>query len=150
VLLGFAIGLMVALVELAFRKAWLEVRYGPREMVTVNLGPEPVKVGGDGRACAVFARGAPPIALRFWLREGKAYFEDVPTKMTAEAPLDRPLTVGSLSLTVRSALVAAPPPAATAKPAQPAPSKRGDSCPQCGAFVPYKPGQRECVCGHVF
>ncbi len=55
-LLGFCIGLMVAVVEAAFRRAWLEVRYGEREMITVNLGPEPVKVGGDAKACTVWAR----------------------------------------------------------------------------------------------
>ncbi len=54
--LGLCIGLMVAAVEAAFRRAWLEVRYGPREVVTVNLGPEPVKVGGDAKACTVWAR----------------------------------------------------------------------------------------------
>ena len=57
--LGFCIGLMVAVVEAAFRRAWLEVRYGDREVVTVNLGAEPVKVGGDSKLCTVWAR-APP------------------------------------------------------------------------------------------
>src|SRR5439155_5797706 len=33
-ILGFAIGLMVALVEVVFRKAWLEIVYGPREVGT--------------------------------------------------------------------------------------------------------------------
>ncbi len=40
--LGFAIGLMVALVEVAFRRAFLEVRFGGGEQITVNFGPEPV------------------------------------------------------------------------------------------------------------
>src|SRR5204863_319741 len=38
-LLGFCIGLMVAVVEVAFRRAWLEVRFSEREVITVNLGP---------------------------------------------------------------------------------------------------------------
>src|SRR5262249_42253949 len=37
-ILGFAIGLMVVLVEVAFRRAWLQITYGPREVGTVNLG----------------------------------------------------------------------------------------------------------------
>src|SRR5262249_11497493 len=53
-LLGLGIGLMVALAELAFRRAWLEVCYGGKETVRINLGPEPVKVGGDSRACTVW------------------------------------------------------------------------------------------------
>ncbi|MCE9565108.1 MAG: hypothetical protein K8U57_24010 [Planctomycetes bacterium] len=70
-ILGCCIGLMVALVELACRGAWLEVRYGSREMITVNLGPEPVKIGGDSTVCTVWARGATPIALRFFIRDGE-------------------------------------------------------------------------------
>lgn len=248
-LLGFAIGAMVALVEIAFRKAWLEVRYGEREKITVNLGADPVLVGGDGRACAVFARGAPPVALRFWLEGGRVYCEDVPNRRQAEARLDQPLTVGALSLTVRASSAPAPadaptpptpapprptvqpsvpqppparpapPPAPAvavspprpvapsaptipaspsaptipagqpqrtrepvpptppkpsgmppqpparepvpptppkrsgtpATPAAPPPGRRGDNCPVCGTFSPYKPGFRECAaCGHEF
>src|SRR4029077_2754800 len=79
-LLGLCIGLMVAVVEAAFRRAWLEVRFGPRETITVNLGPEPVKVGGDGRACTVWARGAPALALRYFVRDGKVICEDAPSR----------------------------------------------------------------------
>ncbi len=73
--LGFAIGLMVALVEVAFRRAWLEVRFGGGEQITVNLGPEPVKVGDD-RGCTVWARGAPAVALRYWIRDGRVVCDD--------------------------------------------------------------------------
>ena len=78
--LGLFIGLMVAVVEAAFRRAWLEVRYGPREVVTVNLGAEPVKVGSDARACTVWARGAPEVALRYFIRDGKVICTDVPSR----------------------------------------------------------------------
>ena len=59
------------------------MRYGEREVITVNLGPEPVKVGGDAKACTVWARGAAPIALRYWVRDGKVHCEDVPTRREA-------------------------------------------------------------------
>ena len=75
-ILGFFIGLMVALVEAAFRSAWLEVRYGARETIAVNLGTEPVKIGGDNRACTVWARGAAPVALRYFIRGGQVVCED--------------------------------------------------------------------------
>ena len=75
-ILGFAIGLMVALVEVAYRQAWLEVVFGSGELITVNLGPEPVKVG-EGRECTVWARGASKVALRYWLREGRVICDDV-------------------------------------------------------------------------
>ncbi|MFO0929799.1 MAG: hypothetical protein U0736_22705 [Gemmataceae bacterium] len=60
VLLGAAIGLMVALAERVFRRVWLEVRYSPREQVSVTLGPEPVKIGSDARAA--------PSTLAGWRR----------------------------------------------------------------------------------
>ena len=75
-ILGLAIGLMVALVEAAFRTAWLEIRQGV-EVRTVNLGPEPVSIGSDARACTVYVRGAPSRAFRYWLDQGKAICEDL-------------------------------------------------------------------------
>jgi hypothetical protein len=152
-LLGLCIGLMVALVELAFRRAWLEVRYGPREMVTVNLGPEPVKVGGDGRACTVFARGAAPVALRYWVRDGKVVCEDVERRAVEEVKFDQPRTVGAVTVTVRAAATAAPvaAPPAPPRPAQaPAPrpaqaARSPDGCPTCGRPSPGQPGRRYCV-----
>jgi von Willebrand factor type A domain len=119
-LLGFCIGLMVAIVEAAFRRAWLEVRYG-REIISVNLGPEPVKVGGDAKACTVWARGAAPIALRFFLREGKVICDDA--TMRRESPVGDGFAkeVGNVTVTVRtgSGAVAAPP-----MPPPPAPTSR--------------------------
>ena len=76
-ILGFCIGLMVALVEIAFRTAWLEVRYGAREIIAVNLGPEPIKIGGDGKACTIWARGAEPVAYRIWVQSGQVICDDV-------------------------------------------------------------------------
>jgi hypothetical protein len=156
VLLGSSIGPAAAAVELAFRKAWLEVRYGPREVVTVNLGPEPVKVGSDRTACTVCAAGAAAVALRFWVREGVVYCEDVPARRTTEAAVGRKISVGAVSVTVRSAGPAGPPgppaPVGVNPPAAPAPAPaaRGDVCPGCGAFVPARPGRRECMgCGHI-
>ena len=100
-LLGFCIGLMVAIVEAAFRRAWLEVRYG-REIIAVNLGPEPVKVGGDAKACTVWARGAAPIALRFFLREGKVICDDA--TMRRESPVGDGFAkeVGNVTVIVRT------------------------------------------------
>jgi hypothetical protein len=75
-ILGLLIGLMVALVEVAFRRAWLEVQLGGGEKITVNLGPEPVKVGDD-RGCTIWARGAAAVALRYWLRDGRVVCHDL-------------------------------------------------------------------------
>ena len=101
-LLGFCIGLMVAVVEVAFRRAWLEVRFSEREVITVNLGPEPVKVGGDSRSCTVWARGAAAIALRYWIRDGKVHCEDVPTKRESTAADGDTRTAGGVTVVVRT------------------------------------------------
>ena len=121
-LLGFCIGLMVAVVEVAFRRAWLEVRFSEREVITVNLGPEPVKVGGDARACTVWARGAPEVALRYWIRDGKVHCEEVPTKREAAVADGDTRTAGNVTVVVRTGGAAnAPPLAASRAPAMPPP-----------------------------
>lgn len=71
-LLGFCIGLMVAIVEAACREAWLEVVYGGRETRRVTLGREPVRLGGSS-ACTVFVAGAPANALQFTFSDGKIH-----------------------------------------------------------------------------
>lgn len=100
--LGFCIGVMVVLMEAAFRRAWLEVRYGPREVVTVNLGPEPVKVGSD-RACTVWARGAAPVALRYFVRESRVVCEDVVGGRTAAVGDGERRDLGGMTVVVRTA-----------------------------------------------
>lgn len=55
-LLGAALGVCVGIVEVLFREAWLTVAYGPKELVTVTLGREPVKVGSHA-SCTVYVAG---------------------------------------------------------------------------------------------
>jgi Mg-chelatase subunit ChlD len=154
-LLGASIGLMVALVEAVSRRVWLEVSYGGKETRSVNLGPEPVRVGGDGRACAVYARGAAAVALRYWLSAGRVMCEDVPARSSAEEPAGRPRRLGGLTLTVRSAAAtrAAPPaaepqapaPAPVQAPIEPKKTASPNACPACGRVLPGPPGRRYCV-----
>ena len=70
-ILGFALGLMVAIVETAFRGIWLEVNERDKPKRLVTLGAVPVLVGGNASACTVFIAGAPGKALKFWSRDGK-------------------------------------------------------------------------------
>ena len=126
--LGLCIGLMVAVVEAAFRHAWLEVRFSEREVITVNLGAEPVKVGGDAKACTVWARGAADVALRYFIRDGKVICTDVPAREEFAVADGDTRAAGKVTVVVRTgsgtAPVAparpAPPPVPKAKPA-PAP-----------------------------
>lgn len=87
VILGLALGLMVAIVESAFRKLWLEVVDANGKVRVVNLGATPVFLGGDARWCAVLIDGAPGRALKFWEEEGQVYCLDVlAEKTTPVAP----------------------------------------------------------------
>ncbi len=105
VILGFCIGLMVAVVEAAFRRAWIEVRYGEREIITVNLGAEPVRIGGDSRACTVWARGAAPIAFEYWIRDGQVQCADVPAKQETPVTDGDTRTAGNVTVIVRTSNV---------------------------------------------
>jgi Mg-chelatase subunit ChlD len=118
-ILGFSIGLMVAIVEAAFRRAWLEVRYGSRETITVNLGPEPVKIGGDARMCTVWARGAAPLALRYFIRNGQVVCEDAPSRSETIAANGDTHEVGNVTVTVRTGSSGAPPTPTPARPSAP-------------------------------
>jgi hypothetical protein len=93
---------MVAVAETAFRRAWLEVRYGGREKITVTLGPEPVKVGSDAKACTVWARGAPPVAMRFFVRDGQVVCDDLAAGRELVVGDGFEKEVGTLVVTVRT------------------------------------------------
>jgi hypothetical protein len=101
-ILGGCIGAMVALVEAAFRKAWLEVKLGPRETITVNLGPEPVKIGSDAKNCTVWAKGAAPVAVRYFVRNAQVICHDVPTNTETIVNPGDTRSVGPLELTVQT------------------------------------------------
>lgn len=80
--LGFAIGLTVALIEVAYRKYWLELRYSPYSSRVVNLGPTPVILGGDPKRATVHVPGAPAKALQFWEKDGQVYCLDIVNEQT--------------------------------------------------------------------
>src|SRR5207249_8576000 len=95
-ILGFAIGCMVAIAEVAFREVWLEIRYGPKEVRTVSLGREPISLGSDQSACTVYAANAAPVAYRYWLKDNAIFCEDVPAKRTSNVVPGDSKQVGNL------------------------------------------------------
>jgi Ca-activated chloride channel family protein len=99
-ILGFCIGLMVALAEMAFRRWWLEIRYSPRETRTVTLGAAVIGVGGDEKAAAIFIRGAPALALRYHLEEEKVLCEEVATGQRSELRPGDQKVVNGVAITV--------------------------------------------------
>jgi hypothetical protein len=102
-ILGFFIGLMVALVEFAFRRIWLEIAYGPRELRILTLGGNPVSIGGDEHRCSAFVRGGPPIALRYRIDGDRILCEDVLKERTEEVQPGYQRSVGNVVITVCSA-----------------------------------------------
>jgi hypothetical protein len=73
--IGFAIGLMIILADALFRKAWLEVRYGPKETRTVTLGPEPVRIGSDVH-CEVYVANLPSVACAYRFENDQLLCDD--------------------------------------------------------------------------
>jgi hypothetical protein len=69
----------------------------------VTLGNQPVSVGSDSRACAVYAQGAPPVACRFRFDGGKVTCQDaVSGRVEVMKPGDRK-TVGAVRVVVGAA-----------------------------------------------
>ena len=106
-ILGAAIGLMLALVEAAYRQAWLEVHYGAKETITVTLGAEPVRIGGDSRACQVYARGARAVAYQFKLDGGQVRCVDYATETSSVVADGHEQEVGAVKVVVRASRAAA-------------------------------------------
>jgi hypothetical protein len=100
--LGFCIGFMVALAELAFRRWWLEVAFSAREVRTVTLGSAEVSVGGDERLASVFVQGAPAVALRYRLEAGRVLCEDVAAGRTVTVESGDSRRLGSVTVKVCS------------------------------------------------
>jgi hypothetical protein len=73
--IGFAIGLMIVFADALFRKAWVEVRYGPQEARTLTLGPEPVRIGSDPH-CEVYVANLPPVARAYRFENGQIFCDD--------------------------------------------------------------------------
>lgn len=136
-MLGAAIGLMVALVELAFRSAWLEVKQGV-EVRTVNLGPEPISLGSDARLNTIYVPYTEPRALKFWLDHGHFFCEDMKTRERKEVRAGEPQLLGKCVLTVRTSSKEATPASATPtiKAPPPPPSKKAATAPTTIALAP--------------
>ena len=126
-ILGFCIGLVVAFVESSFRSAWIEVWRGPREMITVSLGPEPVRIGSDSRQSTVWVPGAEGIALKYWIREGQVVCFDSSTQVEGTAIDGDQRSVGRVKIVVRTGMDERTPPVLPPGPPPPPPPRVGPS-----------------------
>lgn len=101
-ILGGLIGMMLAFVEAQCRAAWLEVARRAGERVMVNLGVEPVKVGSNGRACAVYAQQARAVEAAYTFIDGKIRLTDYATETTSDVAPGSTRTFGDVVVTVKT------------------------------------------------
>lgn len=99
-ILGLAIGAMVALAQVIIREAWLELDYGRHENAEVSLGEVPVTIGSDP-ASTIYAPGAASFAARYELASGGVIFTDVPANRSSTVPLGATRQIGGIRVTVR-------------------------------------------------
>ena len=99
--LGTFIGLMIALVDAAFRQAWLEVRYGLKETIRVSLGAAPVSIG-SARSCTVYARDARPLAFQYRFEDGQVTCLDFSTERSTIVQPGDTSTIGNVTVSVHT------------------------------------------------
>jgi hypothetical protein len=80
-----------------------------------------VKIGGDAKACTVWARGAAPVALRFFLRDGQVICDDAVMRRESTVADGFAKEVGNVTVTVRTGAGTQTPPLQNA--AHPAPPR---------------------------
>ena len=71
--IGAGVGLMIALAEVAARRAWISVSFGPVDSYDLALGAVPVAVGSDRASCRAFVPAIEPIAARYGFENGAAF-----------------------------------------------------------------------------
>jgi hypothetical protein len=103
--LGFAIGLMVALIEMFVREAWLVLHWGPKETNTVNLGATPVIIGSGQRSQVRLPRswGIPDEYATISLANGRVEFQDKSSGKTTPLRDGSELRIQNLRIEVRTA-----------------------------------------------
>jgi hypothetical protein len=100
-ILGFCIGAMIVLAEVAFRRAWLRVSYGPGDAYDVNLGVRPLGVGSDPALARVLARETAPVAALYSLTEiGRVVVEEPESKNRFDVPIGDERKFGNVTITV--------------------------------------------------
>tara|TARA_Y100001934_G_C12385099_1_gene795112 strand:+ start:5508 stop:6893 length:1386 start_codon:yes stop_codon:yes gene_type:complete len=104
VILGFTIGLVVALVERLAREAALIVHWDPNEQTVVNLGTEPV-ILGSGKEVHLYIpkeRGFPDIAALVTFKDGRVEMENRMTNTTHTLYGGNKLEIGTLMIEIQT------------------------------------------------
>jgi uncharacterized membrane protein YeaQ/YmgE (transglycosylase-associated protein family) len=100
--LGLALGLAMYLVENMFREASLEVIWAYNEITRVNLGAQPISIGGSSED-QIFVRGLPPRASAIVLQNGQIEHFDYANGTRTPLTDGSQLSIGSIHLVVHAA-----------------------------------------------
>lgn len=75
--IGFLIGLMIILVEAAFREAWLVVKWSANEQKTLSLGSKPILLGCADNAHIYLRQdqGYAPITAKIYVDKNKIFMQ---------------------------------------------------------------------------
>ncbi|GJD19112.1 hypothetical protein RIVM261_040680 [Rivularia sp. IAM M-261] len=103
-ILGFFIGLMIALVE-KFRDAWLIVHWGLEEESTIGLGAQPVVLGSSDQAHIYLPQeqGFPATTATICLQGGKIEFNNKMNGQQQTLKNGSTLQIGNLTIEVKTA-----------------------------------------------
>jgi Ca-activated chloride channel family protein len=101
--LGFALGVAVAMAEMMAREAFLVVHWAKNEKSTVNIGPRPVEIGTTNESTVRLSAqtGYPPRVASFSLVGGKATLVNHISRTTHVLKDGNKLTLGTVVIEVR-------------------------------------------------
>ncbi|KAF0172208.1 MAG: hypothetical protein FD161_4099 [Limisphaerales bacterium] len=104
VVLGAAIGLVVALVERLAREAALIVHWHENERTVINLGAEPVILGSSPEAHLYLPKhkGFPPVTAIVTFREGRVQMENKLSNSTHTLAAGNKLQIGELWIEIQT------------------------------------------------
>lgn len=103
-ILGFFIGLMIALIEELVRDAWLVVHWGPKESSTIGLGKQPVILGSLEQAHIYLPRhqGFQPVVATIRFTRGRILYQDQQTGQEQALRNSSEIKIGSLRIEVKT------------------------------------------------
>jgi Ca-activated chloride channel family protein len=99
-ILGAALGLAVVAIEEAFRSAFLEIIWAPKEVTTVTLGSKPVYLGGGDDH--IFVKGLPQHALSVVLKDGQIHCTNHTNSSQSVLKEGSRIKVGKIEVVVRA------------------------------------------------
>lgn len=100
--LGFAMGLMIVVAEVACREQWLEIAYSPRDKRTINLGTQAVTVGGNGASRQPNGRLHPSTALTYRVEKDAVVCQDAANGRICRVLPGQTKVIDGAQVTVRS------------------------------------------------